>query len=77
MPQYKVIMAVHRIRRLKAARGAMPPDFEPGGKSGLLIPRNFQRQLEELGKDGWVAVSSNATPYGDDGVILYALLRHD
>jgi len=78
MPQYKIIMAVHKIGRLKAARKTIPPDFEPAGKSGLLIPRNFQRQLDELGRDGWVVVSSNAASYlNGEGVTLYACLRHD
>jgi hypothetical protein len=73
MTEYKVVLACHRVEDLKAADKA----FKRKIRSGLLNATNFQTEINELTKEGWVVVSSNATSYGSDGVTLFALLRKD
>jgi hypothetical protein len=70
MVEYKVLIAEYRqVERLDQ------PDKVYGGSAGLYEPKNFQNQLNGLVKEGWVLKFSNATSYGSDGVILYALLE--
>ena len=73
MKEYRVVVAAHRVADVKAAGKA----FKRRQKSGIFAPANFESKLNELAKEGWVVVDSNATSYLSDGAIYYALLARD
>ncbi len=77
MVEYKVVVAAHRVEDIRRAKRAFKATKYYGGSAGIYEPKNFQSQINGLLKDGWTVVFSNATSYGMDGFILYALLRKD